>query len=371
MNQLKWLDKFHDDETYCLSLGGLCSVNEVGIEINCNTLLEPSFLIKTSGSSSLPKWVVYSKNKLLKHAQLVNAHLSIDSSEIFGLMLPTFHVGGLGLVARSIVSRGKLQMLEEKWSARYGYEFLKNYEVSITSMVPTQLVDLIKGGYQSPESIKALVVGGGKLLPDIKNAAIDLGWPVYESYGMTETGSQIATGLYTEEGYLKLIDGWRVREGRGGVLEVKSDCLMTGYLQKDKGQYIFTDPKIDGWYRTNDKVDIKVVNGEVGLKFISRSDQLVKILGELVDVAILETQIVECVNSEVYIIVLEDQRRGAKLVPIVTCEENCKKVDALNLRGLEKLDSAVVVDAFPKNEMGKLKRSKLKEMVESIVFPRQ
>ena len=200
-------------------------------------------------------------------------------------------------------------------------------------------------------------------------AAIELGWPIYESYGMTETGSQIATGALGEDGYLRLIDGWQVKTGEDSLLEVKGACLFSGYLTNKNGQYVFLDPKENGWFKTSDRVSVKITEKGIGLRFLSRGDQMVKILGELVNVSVLESRLMELLGAEVYLAALNDERRGSKLVPVVYTIRLASKIDEVGWRGIESLEKAVVVGEFPKNEMGKLNRVKLIEQVESIVFP--
>ena len=106
-----------------------------------------------------------------------------------------------------------------------------------------------------------------------------------------------------------------------------------------------------------------------GLKFVGRADQKIKILGELVDVSVLEGKLAAYVEEEVYLVVVHDGRRGAKLVPVTMSQRVASIVDEVDWNGLEKLEKALIVHEFPFNEMGKLQRSKLAEKVESIVFP--
>jgi len=365
----QWENKFKDRKHYCLSVDReICSPSELDFD-ECIDDLAPSFLIKTSGSSGEAKWVVYSKECLLEHAVLVRDHLKIGVGDNLGLMLPTHHVGGLGVIARSIVSGANLVRFDEKWSAIVGLRFLTMNKISVVSLVPTQLVDLVRDRCYCPASVRIVIVGGGKLDEVSKLAAIELGWPIYESYGMTETGSQIATGALGEDGYLRLIDGWQVNTGEDSLLEVKGACLFSGYLTNKNGQYVFLDPKENGWFKTSDRVSVKITEKGIGLRFLSRGDQMVKILGELVNVSVLESRLVEFLGVEVYLAVFNDERRGSKLVPVANTMRLASKIDEVGWRGIESLEKAVVVSDFPKNEMGKLNRFKLIEQVESIVFP--
>ncbi len=366
----QWLEMFKNNEHYCLSAEfGICLPTDLAIDTSCLDGLGVCFIIKTSGSSGESKWVVYEKERLLEHARLVNVHLEIKEDDVLGLMLPAYHVGGLGVVTRCILSGAKFVSFDQKWSASPGLGFLKANKVSVVSLVPTQVVDLVRSGCVCPASIRVVIVGGGKLDDEVRLAALELGWPIYESYGMTETGSQIATGRLGDSGYIKIIDGWELRVSEAGILEIKGDCLLNGYLVKEGGPYVYKDPKRNGWFRTSDRMALTSKECGRGLKFLGRRDQMVKVLGELVDISSLEDRLKSVLGTEAFIITIEDERRGVRLVPVVDDMNLVELVSSLALSGVERLAEPIVVEVFPRNEMGKLERSKLRQLVESIVFP--
>ena len=372
-----WKDRFRNKSTYFLFPdGGVSLDDELAIGKELLGEVGSCFLVKTSGSSGVAKWVIHSKRGLLNHARLVNDHLLVNEDDVFGLVLPAYHVGGMGVIARAFVSGAGIVSLGDKWTALGCVEFIKINEVSLLSLVPTQLVDIVGGGYECPASLRVVVVGGGGLDEDIYKGAIRLGWPIQESYGMTETGAQIATGRMAngvgDDAYLRLIDGWEVRNSDEGLLEVKGECLFNGYVLEG-GEDIegaeLVDPLVDGWFRTSDRVEIKEGGGEVGLRFMGRSDERVKILGELVNVSELEAVLGDRLGGEVYLIPLDDERRGVRLVPVVVNDLLVREIDDIGWSGLSELEGAVVISEFPRNDMGKLMRQKLVEMLESIVFP--
>jgi O-succinylbenzoic acid--CoA ligase len=258
--------------------------------------------------------------------------------------------------------------MSAKWSVSSCVDFIIDDNVSIISLVPTQLVDIIADSITCPECLRVVVVGGGRLDPEVSKRAVQLGWPIKESYGMSETGSQIATGELAGSGFLEMIDGWQVRLNGAGTLDVKGDCLFKGYLVGSDGNFEFIDPKVDGWFSTSDRVELIEVDGKTGIKFLGRSDQQVKILGELVDVSALESRLQEILQHEIYLIPVADNRRGMNLYPVVDNRALIEKIRDIHWSGPHRLEEPVVVSDFPRNEMGKLQRVKLAEAVESIVF---
>ncbi len=363
-----WRDRFWSEAALCISEEGVSSISFQESAEKEEENLSGYILVKTSGSTGHAKWVVHCKQALLKHASMVNKHLGVTDKDRFGLVIPTYHVGGLGVIARALVSGAELVSLDLPWSAKTCVDWISHHKVSILSIVPTQLVDIVATGQTAPISLRFLIVGGGRLDHSIKKKAVMLGWPVFECYGMTETGSQIATGGVRNDGHLQLIDGWNVRLNEAGLLEVKGDCLFKGYAFGNPSDFKWIDPKVDGWFTTSDLVDIVEAGGEIGLKFMGRRDQMIKILGELVDVSLLEQMLAEHIDHEVYIIPLEDERRGMKLYPVTDQAAMLDEIRDVAWRGLHRLEEPVLVRVYPKNEMGKLQRFKLREIVETLVI---
>jgi O-succinylbenzoic acid--CoA ligase len=61
-------------------------------------------------------------------------------------------------------------------------------------VVPAQLVRLLEDPSSLPRSLKAVMLGGASSPASLRRAAVARGIPVFTTYGMTETASQVATG---------------------------------------------------------------------------------------------------------------------------------------------------------------------------------
>ncbi|MGL5472289.1 MAG: AMP-binding protein, partial [Shewanella sp.] len=136
------------------------------------------------------------------------------------------------------------------------------------SLVPTQLLHLLTDKQASLSTIKALLLGGGAISIDLLKQLEQRHIASFTSYGMTEMGSQITTGLALSDGTsgkllprreLKIIDG---------VIWVRGDCLFMGYLT-DKGLEKPLDA--DGWFYTKDRGEWDA-NGN--LKILGRVDNM-------------------------------------------------------------------------------------------------
>ncbi|NJL26167.1 MAG: AMP-binding protein, partial [Calothrix sp. SM1_5_4] len=175
--------------------------------------------ILSSGTQSVNqiKCIGLSREAILVAAEGANRHLSADvdvdvdagaqppgfghdpdprsrSRDIWLNPLPLYHIGGFAILARGGFERGReFLFYAGKWDANAFHAQAERERATLTSLVPTQVHDLVRLSLRAPVSLRAIVVGGGTLDPGLYGRARDLGWPVLPSYGLTECGSQVAT----------------------------------------------------------------------------------------------------------------------------------------------------------------------------------
>jgi O-succinylbenzoic acid--CoA ligase len=271
--------------------------------------------VASSGTSGRAKIVALSRAALEASAAAVNRHLGVGPSDRWINPLPLFHVGGIGIVIRAALSQTQCHPLPE-WKPQEFVRLAAECGATLSSLVPTQVHDLVGAQLRCPPSMRAIVVGGDALDESLRARAAQLGWPLLPSYGMTETASQVATAKPGAEDFswLPLLDHMEARVGNEGILELSGSSLLTGWMVFDpNGSTLWEDPKRDGWFRTSDRAELR--DGQ--LRFVGRGDDLVKIRGELIDVAALERELQARVPSGLVRIVAEsDERNGSALTVI-------------------------------------------------------
>ena len=193
------------------------------------------------------------------------------------------------------------------------------------------------------------MVGGGALNDELKERARGLGWPVVPSYGMTETSSQVATG----DG-LPLLPGWEAKLV-AGCLALKGGGLLTAVIRRSERSFVAEDPKVDGWYVTSDRAELV----EGGLRILGRTDRLVKVLGELVDLEKVEKFWRGALGCEVALVTQADERRGTSLFLYYEGGELDLSERNEGLSGLEKLAGWRGLELLPRSPLGKVDRSAL------------
>jgi len=150
----------------------------------------------SSGSTSDGgiKFFGHSRRGFEVAAHAANLHLKTTSNDVVVNVLPLFHVGGFSSWLRAQVGGYTFKTLAiKKWSPKKFHEALQTESASLTSMVPTQLHDMVSLGLPAPKKLRAVLIGGGRLSQSLYEKALSLGWPVLPSYGLTELGSQVAT----------------------------------------------------------------------------------------------------------------------------------------------------------------------------------
>lgn len=329
-------------------------------------------IFRTSGTTGEAKWVVLGKQALLVSARAVNEWLDVNERSVWGLALPLNHVGGFGVAARSYEAGCVLKMFSGKWNPEAFAQWISRMGVTHTSLVPTQVHDLVRSELVAPDCICAIVVGGGRLEKDLGQAARELGWPVLASYGMTEASSQIATQSLTSlnqpfaEAGMELLPIWEAEVNAEGLLSISGEALFSGTITKDG-----FSKRTPGVYVTNDRVRL---DGQVLIPQ-GRADSLVKVMGELVDVEAVEREFIRMagdrlVPSKFATIAVPNKRRGHVLVAVfegkIGSAEAAYHEYQSKAGGLMRFDRFVELETLPRTDLGKLRKAALTEICERI-----
>lgn len=334
-------------------------------------------LFQTSGSTGRPKWIALSKSSLLLSAACVNRHLGVTEASRWGLALPLHHVGGFGVATRTFEAACECHGFPGKWNAPAFHGWLGAHGITHTSLVPTQVHDLVTAGLPAPPSLTAVVVGGGRLGETTGSAARDLRWPVLASYGMTETCSQIATQRVDlldspyQTGGIPLLDIWDARTGEDGILEISGPALFSGTLRHEGGRWVY-DIRSSEWHRTSDRAMLR----NRLLTPLGRADAIVKVLGELVDPETIERELLEIsagklVPGAFAVTAMKDARTEHRLVPVF--ENSVDRELVLNVLrryenhapGYRRLQPPLFVQLIPRSPLGKILRADLRKLADS------
>jgi O-succinylbenzoic acid--CoA ligase len=195
----------------------------------------PLMLVHTSGTTEAPRPVELTYGNVLANALGCAVALGHDRAERWLCPLPLSHVGGLMVLLRSAIY-GTTAVLGPP----------DRDDVTIASMVPTQLARLIDAGVRPGPRLRLVMLGGAAADPRL----LDAGWPVVTTYGMTQTCSAAAVDgrplpnvdvsiapdaeiliqgpTVAGGGTLRTGDLGRFEDGRLVVTGRKADTIVTG-----------------------------------------------------------------------------------------------------------------------------------------------
>jgi len=338
---------------------------------------EGFLFVPSSGSSKgeqeSTKLIVLSRAAVANSAERFNQYFRASEKENWGLVLPTFHVAGLSVLARANLA--KARVFSADWLVSQMKDWLEQNQIAFLSLVPTQVHDLVQKQIRGNAFIKKVFVGGGALNETLREKFVGLGWPLVETYGMTETCSMIAV----KEGKLafKVMPGVEIFV-EDDLLRVKCNSSAHSSIQKKNGkiEIVHFDA---GWIRTEDRVKLEKKNEDLYIQFLGRASDYVKILGEGVSLLELcekldKVAIEFSVSSRhKWLMALPDARQENIIALVIEKSVSAELADRLVqrfnqvVRGYEKIHKIVSVDQIPLSDLGKVKANQLKDIVMKIL----
>jgi O-succinylbenzoic acid--CoA ligase len=318
-----------------------------------------SIFLLTSGTSGQPKLVCISKKAILASAAAVNLHLQVTPQDIWLNPLPLHHIGGLSIYARAFLTSSPVYTLSH-WKADSYFQILQDHKVSFSSLVPTQVFDLLQLKKLCPSTVKAIVVGGSHLLDSFRLEAKELNYPLLPSFGASELASQIATATRETE-RLKVLSHMNVKVSDNGKLCIKSPSLFSYYVKPRANGFIVDEPHlVDGYLETEDFVSL--IDGYLEPK--GRGSDYVKILGEAVSLTKIERELEKKTLAAFMVTALLDDRKGYDLV--VVCETKDLTAVAAGITnwnatalGFERITKIFYAETLARTDLGKIKKAQI------------
>lgn len=323
--------------------------------------------ILSSGTESqklgMYKLVGLTDHGLRVAAQSVIKKFGITSGDLVLNALPDFHVGGLAVELRAKLACHKVINYQSKWDPQMFAKACFENKITYASLVPTQIYDLVISDIKSPSSLKFIFVGGGSLSNDLKLKAIELGWPLVLTYGMTETSAMISTTevlSQSSEDKMELLPHVDMKIENQQTY-VKSEALFSHYLFVNKTEVKKIDPKLEGWFRLDDEINYD--GGFLSVR--GRKSELVKIKGETVSLLEIENILKDiCLNKKINLDFYLTSRLHPRdeneivLVSTTSAPEIKKALDIYNQSCLpfQRILNTEQVSHIERTELGKVRR---------------
>ncbi|WP_135662384.1 class I adenylate-forming enzyme family protein [Halorhabdus rudnickae] len=332
----------------------------------------------TSGTTSNPEGVRLTLSNLFASAIASAFRLGVNPADRWLVSIPMAHMGGFAPIVRSTLY-GTGLVLQSEFDPEATATAMREYDVTGVSFVPTMLSRLLEAGWQPPAALRFVLLGGASASQRLIDRCEREGVPVYPTYGMTETASQVATAtpdqafdnpgtvgqplMFTQVAIID--DGESVAPGETGEIIIEGPTVTPGYLDDEETATVFDERGLhtgDLGYRDEDG----------RLYVVGRLDDLIVTGGENVDpeeiVAVIESR-ADIVEAAV--VGIPDDEWGERVAALVVpdeddaptpddIEETCRG----KLAPYEVPKSIAIADAIPRTVSGTIDRTAVVEKIQ-------
>ncbi len=344
---------------------------------------EPAILGYTSGTTGAPKGAVLTHANLLAGAESLRRAWGWHSDDRLVLALPLFHMHGLGVGLHGTLHAGASAILLPSFSPDGVAGAVRDHEATLFFGVPTMYHRLARSDHAHELARLRLAVSGSAPLPADLHRRFEAltGLAVLERYGMTETVMLVSNPLEGDRrpgsvGFplpgveLRILPPGaspdtesEVRDGSTGEIWVRGPNVFAGYWRRPG-----SGPDAGGWFATGD-VGRRDTDGYLHLE--GRTGEVIISGGFNVYPREVEEQLADHPGvAEVAVAGRPDEKWGELVTAYVVPNAGGRAPSADELRAhvADRLATykhpraVVVIEAVPRNALGKVQRHLLDEV---------
>ncbi len=355
----------------------------------------------TSGTTGMPKGVVYSHRATYLHAMAACMvdHLALSQHERIMPVVPLFHACGWGLPYAAPFTGAELIFAGADTSPTNLARIIETERVTWAAGVPTiwtQLLPLVESGEHDFSSLRTIGVGGAATPRPLMEAYDRAGIEILQIWGMTETTPLACTSRPRRRHDGLDVEGLREVRLRTGTIFAGLEARITaedgtalpwdgvtvGELEC-RGPWVATayydDPALDerfrdDWLRTG---DMAVMEHDGYFRIVDRSKDLVKSGGEWISSLELEAAIMAHPDiREAAVVGVRskrwDERPVAVVVPVNGHTPSLVQLRDFLAGRVAKWwmpDDIVVVDEVPRTSVGKFDKKAIRDQLSHLELP--
>ena len=352
-------------------------------------------LCYTSGTTGLPKGVLYSPRALVLHSFAVAANGLASADDILMPVVPMFHVNAWGIPYTAPLLGAPLVFGGPAFDGPRLFDLMETEGVTCTQGVPTLwqglIVEMRARGHK-PKDLRRVVVGGAAVSESMVRAFEDeFGVEVFHAWGMTETTplgvinrpkakfktaprdrqvrQKLKQGIGVFGADLRIVDG----EGRAmphdgtaqGHIQIRGPWIIKSYFKEDHSPLT-----ADGWFDTG---DIGTLDPDGYMEITDRAKDVIKSGGEWISSSMLENAALGHPQVAQAAVIGVPHARWLER-PLLICvprgePPTLEEINAYLATRLPKWwlpDALECVESLPIGPTGKILKTKLRERFKAI-----
>ena len=339
---------------------------------------ETALILFTSGTTGEPKGVRLTLGNLVASATASAFRLGVDPSDRWLCCLPVSHMGGLAPTVRTVLY-GTTLVVQREFDVAETARTLDEYRITEVSLVPTQLKRLLDSGWTPGSVLETVLLGGAPATDALLDRADSAGVPVYPTYGMTETASQISTATPGQR---------RAHPGTVGQPLVCTDVTVLDDAQPvdpgEHGELVVDGPTVTPGYLDTAHTDeafgeYGFHTGDVGYRdecgrlwVVGRRDEVIVTGGELVAPdEVVEALITHEGVDDAAVVGLPDEEWGEQVAAVVVGRDSESPTEAMlrehcreRLASFKLPKTVEFTDEIPRTGSGTVDREAVIELLE-------
>lgn len=354
------------------SLDALCRAGGGIPAVAVDPRIDVVALPYSSGTIGRPKGVMLTHYNLVANALQAASALDVNETDVLLALLPFFHIYGLGLM-NVVLHQGATAVVMPRFDPVQCFEVMRRYDVTYAPVVPPIVLALASSRDKVP-SLRIVVSGAAPLDETIAAAAAkNVGCPVIQGYGLTETSPLIHTTRVsaarvsaagvgppvhnTESKIVAVETGVECGPNELGEICVRGPQVMKGYLNHPEATANTIDA--DGWLHTG---DLGYADEQGHFFIVDRLKELIKVKGLQVAPAELEAQLIaHPAVADAAVIGVPDERAGEVPIAFVVLEHDVTAAEILEFVSArvsphKKLHRIEFVGQIPRSPAGKILR---------------